>query len=228
MFKAVLPEWSSMLMVGSPGIGMLEFTVSLAKSCIDTNEIIIFVTVDLLPKDLLTSMEAFGISPDTLGKNLYIIDYHSSLLGSMDGQGDEQAGAVRHVADLEGIMFNISEIANEAKRPVKVFIHSLSTLFLYNQTNVVIKFFQISSSRIRTEMGTIIFTLHEGVHDEKTVNHLMAIADGVLELKFDDHLNRQIRIRHMRGYVAPSQWIPFEIRQVKTNPNPSVLQWSEG
>ncbi len=227
MLKAVLPEWSSMLLVGSPGIGMLEFTLSLAKGCLDSEEMTIFVTVDLLPKDLMNSMEAFGIPPDRLGKNLFIIDYHSSLLGSMDGHGEDQTGAIRHVADLEGIMFNICEIANLAKRPVKVFLHSLSTLFLYNQTNVVIKFFQISSSRIRTEMGTIVFTIHEGVHDEKTVNHLMAIADGVLELRFDDRLNRQLRIRHMRGYVAPSQWIPFEIRQVKSS-NPSVLQWSEG
>jgi len=226
VIKSTFPDKSSIIMVGSPGIGLLEFNISLAKNYIENGDIVIFVAVDLLPADVISAMESFGISvKDTLGHSLFIIDYHSSLLGAFEGRDSRQTGDVRQVSDIEGIMFNVSAIAKETGKPVRIFLHSLSTLFLYNQTNVVLKFFQISSSRIRSEFGTGFFTVHDGVHDEKTMNHLMAIADGVIELKFDDNLNRRMRIRHMRGYAASSQWIPFEIKQIYKGDRISLLEW---
>jgi KaiC/GvpD/RAD55 family RecA-like ATPase len=225
MIKATFPEHSSMLMIGSPGIGMLEFAVSIAKDWMEQDSMVIFVTVDLLPTDLLDIMNSFGVSKEVLGRNLFIIDYHSSLLGSLDVATSCNGTEIRKVSDLEGIMFNISALAESTKRPVKIVIHSLSTLFLYNQANVVLKFFQISSSRIRSEFGTAFFTIHEGVHDERTVNHLMAIADGVLELQFDEELNRRMRVRNMKGCVTSSQWIPFEIKQASSDRSPSLLEW---
>jgi KaiC/GvpD/RAD55 family RecA-like ATPase len=225
MIRATFPEHSSMLMIGSPGIGMLEFAVSIAKDWMEQDSMVIFVTVDLLPSDLLEVMTSFGVSKEVLGRNLFIIDYHSSLLGSVDLATNCNGTEIRKVSDLEGIMFNISALAESTQKPVKIVIHSLSTLFLYNQANVVLKFFQISSSRIRSEFGTAFFTVHEGVHDERTVNHLMAIADGVLELKFDEDLNRRMRVRNMRGCITSSQWIPFEIKQASSERPPSLLEW---
>lgn len=225
MIKATFPEHSSMLMIGSPGIGMLEFAVSIAKDWMEQDCMVVFVTVDLLPSDLLDIMTSFGLSKEVLDRNLFIIDYHSSLLGSVDAATSCKGTEIRKVSDLEGIMFNISALAESTKKPVKIVIHSLSTLFLYNQANVVLKFFQISSSRIRSEFGTAFFTIHEGVHDERTVNHLMAIADGVLELKFDEELNRRMRVRNMKGCITSSQWIPFEIKQASSDRSPSLLEW---
>jgi KaiC/GvpD/RAD55 family RecA-like ATPase len=226
VIKATFPDKSSIIMIGSPGIGLLEFNISMAKNYIENGDGVIFVAVDMLPADVISAMESFGINvKDTLGRSLFFIDYHSSLLGAFEGRDSKQNGEVRQVSDIEGIMFNVSAIANETGKPVRIFLHSLSTLFLYNQTNVVLKFFQISSSRIRSEFGTGFFTIHDGVHDEKTMNHLMAIADGVIELMFDDNLNRRMRIRHMKGYPSSSQWIPFEIKHVYKGDRTSLLEW---
>lgn len=225
MIKAAFPEWCSILMVGSPGIGTLEFNISLAKTYVDEGQTVVFVTADMHAENVLYMMERFGMDvKGMLGKKLFLIDYHSSLLGSFEN-GDNYKDDIRYVVDLEGIMFNIDSIANLTGAPIKIFIYSLSTLFLYNQSNVVLKFFQISSSRIRSEYGSAIFTLHDGVHDGTTVNHLMAIADGVLELKFDDDLKKRMRIRHMRGVATSSQWIPFEIKQVQPGNNRPLLEW---
>ena len=226
MIKASLPDMCSVLMMGSPGIGMLEFDVSLAKDYLDAGETVIFVTMDVLPTDLMSIMRNFGIKPEQLlGKKLFIIDYHTSLLGASDERVTFSKSEVRPAGDIEGIMFNVAAIANEYGKPVRIFFYTLSTLFLYNQTNVVLKFFQIASSRVRNEFGTAVFSVHDGVHDDKTVNHLMAIADGVLELKFDDDLNRRMRIRHMRGLPSANQWIPFEIRSLDTNVTNPLLEW---
>jgi len=212
-------------MVGSPGVGTLEFNISLVKTYLEEGQTVIFATADMHSESILDIMERFGIDVnERLGRTLYIIDYHSSLLGSFDDDDRHKAG-IQYVVDLEGIMFNIDSIASETGTPVRIFLHSLSTLFLYNQPNVVLKFFQISSSKISSDYGAIIFTLHEGVHADTTVNHLMAIANGVIEMRFDADMKRRMRIRHMCGCVTSSQWIPFEIKQIQGNDNPPLLEW---
>lgn len=222
---ATFPDWCSVLLVGSPGIGALEFNISMVKKYLDEGETVVFVTADLNADNILYLMERFGIDvKGKLGEHLFLIDYHSSLLGTYDN-GDRINEKIQQVIDLEGIMFNIDEIAGTRGTPIRIFIYSLSTLFLYNQPNVVLKFFQISSSKIRSDFGFAIFTLHDGVHDGTTVNHLMAIADGVIELKFDEELKKQMRIRHMRGTVTSPQWIPFEIKHIQTENSRPLLEW---
>ncbi|MEM2943291.1 MAG: ATPase domain-containing protein [Methanomassiliicoccales archaeon] len=228
MARFELPKNSSILMIGSPGIGLLEFNVGLAQKYLEKGEKVVFVTIDCLPSDLLSLLESFGVDPhDVLGTNLFIVDYHSSLLGGADIRSKCDDVAIRRVSDIEGIMFNLLGISEQVGTSLKVFVHSLSTLFLYNQANVVLKFFQISSSRIRSEVGMAVFTVHDGVHDDRTVNHLMAMADGVIELKFDEHLNRKMRIRHMRGQLTSSQWIPFEIKQLQDVSRITLLEWGQ-
>jgi KaiC/GvpD/RAD55 family RecA-like ATPase len=226
MMRASFPDQSCVLMVGSPGIGLLEFNVSLVKSYLDMDDVVIFVALDNSPEDIMKCMDSFGLeTKDQLGKNLFFLDYHSSLLGASE-ERPVHVGGVRTINDLEGIMFNIGSIFNETKKRTRIFIYSLSTLFLYNQSNVVLKFFQISNSKIRANYGTSIISVHEGVHDEKTVNHLMAISDGVVELRFDEDLNKMMRIRNMRGCSTTPQWIPFEIRNIETGEPVRLLEWS--
>jgi KaiC/GvpD/RAD55 family RecA-like ATPase len=223
--QVTLPDQSAVLMIGSPGIGMLEFCIALSEGYLEKDDAIIFVAMDTSPADVIAMMETFGLPMhELLGKRVFFLDYHSCLLGTnMDRVGD-QVG-VRTISDLEGIMFNIGAIADETGKRVRIFFHSLSTLFLYNQANVVLKFFQITCSRIRAQYGTAIVAVHEGVHDERTVNHLMAIADGTVELRFDDDLNKMMRIRNMRGYPTSPNWIPFEIKNLSKNEDVRLLEW---
>ena len=225
MFRTNFPQMCSVLILGTPGVGLLEFQMSMVKEYLDQGEPVVFVTMDLLPRDLLASMERFGISLDLLGKGLYVIDYHSSLLGNGDDRESGDRTKVRRIHDLEGIMFNVANIFAEEKRPLRIFMHTLSTLFLYNQASVVLKFFQISTSRIRSEFGTAIVSVFDGVHEEKALNHLVALADGVIELRFDNDLNRVLRVRHMRGMSVPGRWIPFEITPGGEEAPAPVLEW---
>ncbi|MDD1770621.1 MAG: RAD55 family ATPase [Methanomassiliicoccales archaeon] len=225
MLQAHLPANSSMLIIGSPGIGLMEFNVYLAKDYLDQDEVVVFVAVDGRARDVLDLMDSFGVqTPALLGKKLFLLDYHSTLLGSAEEKPASGSG-IRNISDLEAIMFNIAAISKQTQKKVHIFLYTLSTLFLYNQPNVVLKFFQISASRIRTEFGSIVVSLHDGVHDEKTVNHLMAIADGVIELRFDDDLNKMMRIRNMRGVPTSPQWIPFDIVAVGEQNETKLLEW---
>lgn len=225
MMRATFPDQSCVLMVGSPGIGLLEFNISLVKTYLERDDVVIFVALDSSPADVVRCMSSFGLeAKELLGRSLFFLDYHSSLLGASEDRVMRGNG-IRSISDLEGIMFNIGAISNETKKRTRIFIYSLSTLFLYNQSNVVLKFFQISSSKIRANYGTSVISVHEGVHDERTVNHLMAIADGVVELRFDEDLNKMMRIRNMRGVSTSPQWVPFEIHNVENGEPVRLLEW---
>ncbi len=225
MLQANIPDQCSMLLLGSPGIGLMEFNVYLAKDYLDQGEVVVFVAVDGRARDVLDLMDSFGVqTPALLGKRLFLLDYHSTLLGTNEDKPVVGSG-IRNISDLEAIMFNIAAISKETQKRIRIFLYTLSTLFLYNQPNVVLKFFQISASRIRTEFGSIIVSLHDGVHDERTVNHLMAIADGVIELRFDDDLNKMMRIRNMRGVPTSPQWIPFDIVSADEKAETKLMEW---
>jgi len=223
--NASFPDQSCVLMIGSPGIGLLEFNIGLVKGYLDKDDVVVFVALDNSPMDVAAVMDSFGVpTKDLLGKRLFFLDYHSSLLGASEERASHNDG-IRHISDLEGIMFNLGAIFTETNKKMRIFIYSLSTLFLYNQANAVLKFFQLSNSKIRAQYGTSIISVHDGVHDEKTVNHLMAIADGVIELRFDEELNKVMRIRNMRGYPTSPQWMPFEIRTVDKGEPVQLLEW---
>jgi len=225
MLHASFPEQSSVLLIGSPGIGTLEFNVFLAKDYLDRGDTVVFVAIDNAPADLVALMDLFGVqTKEQLGKRLFFLDYNSALLGFSEQRGVRQS-EIRSISDLEGIMFNIAAISQETGKKLRIFLYSLSTLFLYNQANVVLKFFQISTSKIKSDFGSVVVSLHDGVHDDKTVNHLMAIADGVIELQFDDELNKMMRIRHMRGVPTSPDWVPFEIRNSGSNAPVRILEW---
>ncbi len=226
MIEASFPEWSSILVIGSPGIGILEFNLTLAKKHLDDGVPVVLVTTDMRCKDLLSTMENFGIDyNEMLGDKLFIIDYHSSLLGSSKGEDESAHPEILNVVDLEGIMFNVDSISKKIETPMKIYVHSLSTLFLYSDPKVVLKFFQISSSRIRSDFGSAMFNIHDGVHDQRFINHLMAMADGVVELKFDDDLEKRMRIRHMRGTTTSSKWIPYKITKGRSSTSKPLLEW---
>lgn len=225
MFKTNFPPMCSVLILGSPGVGLLEFQMGMVKEYLEAGEPVVFVTMDLLPRDLLAIMERFGIPRERLGNGFHVIDYHSALLGNAEERESYDKTKVRRINDLEGIMFNVSSIHEETKKPLRIFLHTLSTVFLYNQPSVVLKFFQISTSRIRSEYGSVFVSVYDDVHDEKAINHLIALADGVVELRFDHELNRLLRVRHMRGMSAPAKWIPFEITPAEDESHASVLKW---
>src|SRR3989442_1109504 len=84
-----------------------------------------------------------------------------------------------------------------------------STLFLHNSTQAIAKFFQIVTSRAKTNLGFILYAVHEGVHEPMTMNLLRSLVDGVVEMRYTDTMEREIRVHHMRGYQVDAAWHPF-------------------
>ncbi|MGI0148501.1 MAG: hypothetical protein ACREDF_03070 [Thermoplasmata archaeon] len=90
-----------------------------------------------------------------------------------------------------------------------IYFYTISALFLHNSTQAIAKFFQIVTSRAKSNLGSILYAVQEVVHELLTMNLLRSLVDGVVEICFTDTMDREIRIHHMRGYRVEATWRSF-------------------
>src|SRR5437667_302600 len=64
-------------------------------------------------------------------------------------------------------------------------------------------------TRAKTNLGFILYAVHEGVHEPMTMNLLRSLVDGVVEMRFTDGMGHEVRVHHMRGYQVDASWHPF-------------------
>ncbi len=94
--------------------------------------------------------------------------------------------------------------------PIRVLFYTISTLFLHNTPQALSKFYQIISSRIRTQVGMILYASHEGVNEARHEMLMKSLVDGLVEMRFDDSMTRQIRLHHLRGERGTAQWLSMK------------------
>ena len=205
------PNHYSMLIAGPPGVGKLEYFMQLVKQALDTGNRVLFVTLDIHPAEFRERAKGIGLDVSGHeGHTFLFVDCYSAM--SSDAPDQSRTGKVYKVSsmsNLEGIGMAMAKAANDLKTPVMIFFYTLSTLFLHNSQQAIAKFIQIVTSRIKTSLGLVFYSVHEGVHDPMTMNLLRSLVDGVIEARFTDDLDRQMRIHHMRGHRANTSWTPF-------------------
>lgn len=213
-FKDRFPTNYSLILSGPPGVGKFEYLLDLLGDFFRDKEKVLFVTIDVHPQEIRDRAMARGVRlGDHEGRDFLFVDcYSPSIMENPVGVApDKGTIPVSSFSNLEGIGLAITKGARELKPPVKILFYTISTLFLHNQPQTLAKFFQIMSSRVKSELGLIIYAIHDGVHDERTMALLSSLVDGLLEMRFADAMRREIRIHHMRGLVANPIWVSFEI-----------------
>ncbi len=192
------------MIIGPPGVGKHDVCIKLAREFLDDGKLVVFVTTERSPDDIF----------DRLGEsdNLYIIDVYSwSIWDKYTWLAGENVLFVRSPENLEEILTKIEEVIFKTRRkPIKIIFDSLSPLFLYNDKQRVVKFFQILTAKVKNEYGFILYTLQEGVHEPSLINMLLAIVDGYIQMRFletETEIKRQLRIHHLKGVSGYShEW----------------------
>lgn len=206
------PANYSVLLSGPPGVGKFEYALELARHWLSRGERVVVVTLDLAPEEIRTRARQMGAD---LGRHegtsfAFVDVYSASASERMDAPPQKNVFTVSSFSNLEGIGMAISKAAHELRPPVRILFYTVSTLFLHNSSAAIAKFFQIITSRVKTNTGFILYAVQEGVHDPMTMNLLRSLVDGVVEMRFNDAMDREIRVHHLRGYAARPAWEPFE------------------
>ncbi|MCK5290471.1 MAG: hypothetical protein KAR39_00440 [Thermoplasmata archaeon] len=208
-----LANISGLLLKGPPGVGKLEWCLELIDNFLEHDKKIVIVGIDYSPETIRQRAFKFDIDLRKYeGENLVFVDCFSAPLGKLrEGERTDGTMYVSSLSNIEQIGMNITKASDVLGEPINLFFYSLSPLFLHNAPQALLKFFQIMSSQLRTNGGFGVFALHEGVQDERTGDTLGMMVDGVVEMRFDEMLHREIRIHHIKGIATNPVWTPFDI-----------------
>jgi len=201
------PEPSSILLVGPPGCGKSTLAQQFVYQGLTEKQPAIYITLDISPDEIIESMKQFGWKVNGMKSKLKFIDAYSWRTGEK-----AKNHAISNLGDINELNIAISEVikklnSSEIKRNI---FDSVSTLLIYADPTLVVKFIPVMIAKCRKAGFTQLFILEEGVHDKKTVQTLNYVTDGLIEFKMEDD-KRLMKISRMKATRHSREWIEFDI-----------------
>ena len=212
-----LPISSNILLIGPMGSGKSFLCRSFIAEGVKGYEPSLFVAMDdnlTLVKEKLNNL--LGRPPLEFyetNKLLLMVDASSWATGlkkAPSGQTLESFQEINYLARAiadAGLELGQNPIAKRGGRRV---IDSISSLFAHFELPVL-QGFLANLIRASTTHGgvTTILTLEEGVVEERLINNIKYLMDGVFETKKEGG-NLFFRVATMKWLEVPDQWIRFE------------------
>ena len=204
-----IPERYSVLLIGPSGSSKYEFCLDFIKYCIGKNQKVIFMATDTSPEKIRDRLKARGIEMGRLSDRIILIDCYAAWASVSRQEGEGYA--MDSMPDAKSLKLSIDKAVARLKQSPCIIVDSMSSVFLYNFKAATIDLIQHLTKKGNGEKGTILFTVHEGVHDTATVNEMRSIVDCVVEMKLDDSRKNYIRITPAKEREVNSEWEPFNV-----------------
>lgn len=185
------PKETNILLLGPTGAGKSSMCIQFTKCGLELGEQVLYISTQLPLYDMRAKMRQFGL--DT-GKhedegNLVLVNPLSKEISGTDT--DEQMQAARFV-EVEHNITTIASLINEGKRKlmkdqIRIVIDSLTGLLLNTSDeglHGLHRLIETITRRVRLQKHVALFTLAPAI-DERTIERLKFIMDGVVEFKVD-------------------------------------------
>ena len=140
------------------------------------------------------------------------VDCYSSIAGVSSAE----KYALRNRADLNELSLMISDLLIEKGKlgAPKVIVDSVTPLFTYKDTQVVVQFLGSTAVKVKSKGGAFAVSLTTGTVNEETFRRLETIMDSSVELRFveeEGRKKRQFRFAKARGQRIYEDWVPVYI-----------------
>ncbi|MFA5105703.1 MAG: RAD55 family ATPase [Candidatus Micrarchaeia archaeon] len=180
------PQDSMILVIAPPGIEKLLAAIQFLDSS-GESESLIFITTDMSPSAIAAKAAEYGRSKAADRSKVRYIDCYSWTIGKEkeDSSNDIPVQGPNSLNDLS-IAINTAMSESSPAFKKRAVFHSLSTLLLYNQPEVVFKFVQVTGARLKSQGATVIYLLESEMHDEKAISTLRHLMDEVMEIRRED------------------------------------------
>ena len=185
--KLRLPANSNILLIGPPGVEKVALAMQFIGAGLDAKQSCIYITTDVSPTEVEDRAGEYGwrLFSHT-GKELNFVDCYSWTLGGKAGGKKRSDILVPGPSALNDLSIGMAQAMQKTfKTPEnnRAVFHSLSTLLLYNNPEIVYRFVQISGARLKGSGTSTIFLLESGMHEDTAVTTLKHLMDGYVEIK---------------------------------------------
>jgi KaiC/GvpD/RAD55 family RecA-like ATPase len=205
-----LPFGNNVVLTGPAGVGKSVFCNNLTSECLKNGINVIYATLDVAPSDVRARIST--VCPEEGGlKGITFVDGYSWLIGEV-----HETHHVSHLSNLNDLSVRIFNAMNEQeKQPYVLVFDSISTLFVYNAENEIIRFMQVNMARVKHSNSLGFWAVLENTHSSAFCNFLRNMADGIIEMRFeeDSELKRFMRVHTLKGCIHKTNWFPFNIRE---------------
>ncbi|MDS0292865.1 RAD55 family ATPase [Halogeometricum luteum] len=184
---AEVPPGTNLLISGPPLTGKRSLALDiLAHGASDGDGAIIVTTKDGA-KRVLSDFEK---RTPYEGKPVAVVDCVTRQQGVNDIRDDDRIKYTSSPVDMTGIGIKLSEFlqAFYQDRNIeqnRIMLHSLSTLLMYADLQTVFRFLHVFTGRIQSVEGLGLFAIDASAHDDKTMNTLKQLFDGIVTTSED-------------------------------------------
>lgn len=206
-----LPKGSNVLVIGKVGASKSYFGRSFVKAGLQNHEPCLYVALDDNPfmiRQELTKM--LGNPLDDYQSLFCMVDAYNWGGGHNESREEFVLRGNLNLTKLGGLVSDASEsIGQDSDHKVggRRVIDSVTSLMVnFKLQELQTFFFQITRTALAYGHISTIFTLEEGTLEERLLNNLIAMMDGVIEMERRDD-GPYIRIRHMKWINYEHSWI---------------------
>lgn len=208
-----LPKGSNIIILGSIGRGKSSLARRFMQEGLKAGEKCLWVAIDDDPKRIRESMSAKLPQSSEELEERYQLRFVDAYSWSSLSQPENERFIVTGSLELNQLAGIISDASHELGQTVQQkkggrrVIDSISSLFINFDLASVQRFLnQIARTAVAFGGVTTLFLIEDGTVDEKTLNNIKYIMDGVIELEEKDG-KRQMRVASMKWSKYNNQWI---------------------
>jgi CheY-like chemotaxis protein len=199
-----LPKGSNILIMGPIGTGKSSFARTFIETGLKNKEKCLWVAIDDDPKRIRQKFEEnIKESTKSLEERSYLRFVDAYSWSSMTQPENERfiISGILELNQLTGVIADAGyEIGQtiQSKKGGRRVIDSISSLLINFDLASTQRFLsQIARTGIAFGGATTLFIIEEGTVEEKILNNIKYIMDGVIEFKEDEN-NRTMSVRHMK------------------------------
>jgi KaiC/GvpD/RAD55 family RecA-like ATPase len=190
---AEVPPGTNLLISGPPLTGKRSIALDILAEGATNGDGAIIVTTKDGAKRVLSDFEK---RTPYEGKPVAVVDCVTRQQGVGEIRDDDRIKYTSSPVDMTGIGIKLSEFlqAFYQDRNIeqnRIMLHSLSTLLMYADLQTVFRFLHVFTGRIQSVEGLGLFAIDSSAHDDKTMNTLKQLFDGIITT----HEDREPEVR---------------------------------
>ena len=218
-----LPNNTAIILHGPVGTGIRVFAQQFLYSGLQMGAHGIYFTSERPSEEVKDDMKFYNWSVDDYVKkrqlifiDAYTTKYEMSYSPDLDILKELvwDVGASNQLR--MALIKHLEKFSQDKVKQLRVVIDSLSSLFRTEDPEDVIDLFEIIQINARKYGGVYFFILDKGVHEERLVNTLLYLADGIFEFSTRERgseLEHTMRIQKLRNMIFSTKLIPYIISE---------------